>query len=369
MSYGIVRVQKMGGGGVKGIEIHDRREKDGISHTNQDIDWARSNQNYDLHPAQNESFTRAVKERIAELELPRAVRKDAVVLGQVLVTSDRSFFDQLMPAQTKEFFEDSYKFLADRYGKENTISATVHMDERTPHMHFNFVPVTEDGRLAAKSVLTRQSLIEQQDRFAEEVGKKYGLDRGERGGQKKHLETIDYKVATRSQEVDELSKQRETLVNEKNVIQGQIAALQGRLDHCTEFIARLDQIPKGKKTLLGKVEFTTQEAAALVKTAETVYSAQSTASRAMEDATKMKEYANRVRSSVSGQEVGKLKGTIQELKQEIGELKKELKSSDKAIERVNKVFDKHPQLADEFFKAEKEIEKALQKGMSLGLSR
>lgn len=140
MSVGIVRVQKMGGGSVKGIEIHDRREKDGISHTNKDIDWERTKQNYDLHPEQNHNFYQAVKERISELHLQRAVRKDAVVMAQVLVTSENDFFKNLSPEQTKIFFKDSYKFLADRYGKENVISATVHMDERTPHMHFNFVP-------------------------------------------------------------------------------------------------------------------------------------------------------------------------------------------------------------------------------------
>lgn len=53
MSYGVVRVQKMTAGSVKGIEIHDRREKDGVSHTNKDIDWERTKQNYDFHPTQN----------------------------------------------------------------------------------------------------------------------------------------------------------------------------------------------------------------------------------------------------------------------------------------------------------------------------
>lgn len=59
------------------------------------------------------------------------------------------------------FFFDSYDFLAKRYGTENIISVTVHLDERTPYMHFNFVLVTIDGLLSAKDILTRKSLIEQ----------------------------------------------------------------------------------------------------------------------------------------------------------------------------------------------------------------
>ena len=148
MSVGMGRVQKMTRGSVKGIEIHDRREK-GLSHTNSNIDWSRSKLNYDLHSAQNRNFTKAVNERISALALKRAVRKDAVVMAQVLVTSDHDFFQKLSPEKQRKFFQDSYDFLVKRYGAENVISATVHLDEATPHMHFNFVPVTDDGRLSS----------------------------------------------------------------------------------------------------------------------------------------------------------------------------------------------------------------------------
>lgn len=369
MSYGIVRVQKMSSGSVKGIEIHDRREKDGISHTNQDIDWSLSNQNYDLHPAQNESFTRAVKERIIELDLPRAMRKDAIVLAQVLVTSDHGYFENKSPEQIKEFFEDSYKFLMERYGKENTISATVHMDERTPHMHFNFVPVTTDGRLSAKSILTRQSLIEQQDMFFSEVGKKHGLDRGERGGKKKHLEVADYKALTATQRAQEIERQVDTLKEQKNALQGQLAVLEKKVEVKGYYIKAFNEIPKGKKTLLGKVEFTKQEASSLIETCKTVYDARSTAQKAIDNAEQMKAYVSRVQASVSSQAVDRLKEEAQELTQEVAKLKGELRAADKVIERVNKVFEKHPDIADRFFKAEKEIEKALHRGMDIGFSR
>jgi hypothetical protein len=213
MSYGIVRVQKMGKGSVKGIEIHDRREKDGISHTNKDIDWERTKLNYDLHPSQNNNFYKAIKTRIENLNLKKAVRKDAVVMAQVLVTSDHDFFKRLTPSRQEQFFKDSYDFLKDRYGEKNIISATVHLDERTPHMHFNFVPVTEDGRLSAKSLLTRQSLIEQQTAFYEHVGKHYGLERGIPGGTKTHLEVAEYKVKTA------IEKEHHALKNAQNALE------------------------------------------------------------------------------------------------------------------------------------------------------
>jgi len=108
MSYAVVRVQKMTRGAIKGIEIHDRREKD-HSLTNPDIDFSKSGENYDLCPAQNESFSEAVQRRIEQLDLKRAVRKDAVLMAQVIVTSDGAFFDGL-----KDVDEDAYNAWAER---------------------------------------------------------------------------------------------------------------------------------------------------------------------------------------------------------------------------------------------------------------
>lgn len=205
MSYGICRVQKMTAPAVKGIEIHDLREKEGCSHTNKDIDWSRSTLNYDLCPDLNRHFYGAVKRRIAELQLPRAVRKDAVVMAQVLVTSDRAFFDALSKEQTERFFCDSYAFLSARFGADNVVSSIVHLDEKTPHMHFNFVPVTADGRLSAKQLFTPASLRDLQDSFIEQVGSKYGLERGKLGSDAEHLETLEYKIKCKQAELDGLN--------------------------------------------------------------------------------------------------------------------------------------------------------------------
>ena len=221
MSVGIVRVQKMTSGSVKGIQIHDLREKEGVSHSNPDIDWNFSALNYDVHPENNQNFYKVAKERINQLNLPKAVRKDAIVMAQVLVTSDHEFFQNLPQEKMKQFFEDSYKFLCNRYGKENVISAIVHLDEYTPHMHFNFVPVTTDGRLSAKSILTRQNLTQQHTAFYQQVGKHYGLNRGmtkeeriQKGNNRKNMTVPEYKAYTAElqrvkQEVSELSETKQ----------------------------------------------------------------------------------------------------------------------------------------------------------------
>jgi hypothetical protein len=100
----------MTSGSVKGIEIHDRREKDGISHTNKDIDWTRTALNYDVHPVQNSNYNKAVRDRISALNLPKAVRKDAVVMAQVLVTSDSGFFDDMSKERRDQLFQGQLRF-------------------------------------------------------------------------------------------------------------------------------------------------------------------------------------------------------------------------------------------------------------------
>ena len=103
MSYGIIRIQKFTAGSCGGIEIHDKRIKE-YSHTNKDIDWDRPHLNYDLHLQenlklnqdfilnQNKSFRSFASERIKELNLTRAVRKDAIVMAQALFVAPMVFF-------------------------------------------------------------------------------------------------------------------------------------------------------------------------------------------------------------------------------------------------------------------------------------
>lgn len=255
MSYGIVRVQKFQAGSVKGIEIHDRRDKD-HSHTNKEIDFEKSKSNFVLHEVEG-TFRQAVKERIEKLQLQKAVRKDAVVMAQVLVTSDHEFFDKLTPDQTKAFFQQSYDFLVNRYGKGNVISATVHMDERTPHMHFNFVPVTEDGRLSAKLIFNRMDLIRQQDDFFNQVGQEWGLLRGERDGYKTHLETAELKKQTAYKDLKELTEKKIALENDLKALEPIKDSLKG-LD---EFLT--------KKPLLGKISLSIDELDSLVNASKT----------------------------------------------------------------------------------------------------
>ena len=210
MSYSICRIAKVKAGGVTGIQIHDRREK-GVSHTNEDIDWSKTNENVDLLELQ-ERFRTVVNNRIGELNLDRALRKDATVMCQCLVTSDSTFFDKMSRDEQLEYFKKSYDFIEKRYGKENMVSATVHFDEKTPHMHVNFVPVTQDGRLSAKDLFSPKDLRKLQDdynRHCRENG--YDLERGKMDSDRKHLSVEEYKIETKYAELKEKKAELERL--------------------------------------------------------------------------------------------------------------------------------------------------------------
>lgn len=211
MSYGIIRVAKFNSSAVRGIQIHDEREKD-KSHSNPDIDFTRTKDNYTLKERPNKIYNQVIKERIESLNLKKAVRKDAVVMCSFVVTSDRDFFDNITLEQEKAYFHKAYNFIKEKYGEENIISAEVHKDETTPHLHINFIPVTKDNRLSAKSLFDRKSLKQLQDDFHQQVSMQFGLERGGDGEHQKNIDKVTYKrqkIKNELHEIEQIEKETE----------------------------------------------------------------------------------------------------------------------------------------------------------------
>lgn len=197
MSYSIIRMQKMKSHAIKGIQFHNQREKE--SETNPDIDKANSHLNYDLINGQKQiDYTEKINKVIDDnVTAGKKIRKDAVRLSEFLITSDKEFFDKISPNEQKRYFKTAHEFLADRYGEKNLIYATVHYDEKTPHMHVGFVPVTEDGRLSAKDFFgQKKQLVSLQDDFNNYLKQNdFDLERGV-SSSRKHVETAKYKALT-----------------------------------------------------------------------------------------------------------------------------------------------------------------------------
>jgi archaellum component FlaC len=93
---------------------------------------------------------------------------------------------------------------SERYGKQNVAYATVHNDERTPHLHLGIVPM-RDGKLQGKNIFNRQELLWIQDEFPKHMQKcGFDIERGEKGSKREHIETQKFKANTLDQQVKDL---------------------------------------------------------------------------------------------------------------------------------------------------------------------
>ena len=185
-------MEKYKRGDIVGIERENERDENYKSTKNPQIDKSRTHLNYHTLPY-GKKYLAFIDERIKELAPKRKIKDDAVLITSFILGSDKEFFDGITPETQKRFFSDCTEFFSERYGKENVVSAVVHLDESTPHLHFNLMPVT-GGRLCAKELFDRTALRELQTDFYEVVGKKYGLKRGKEGSTAKHLDTVAFKT-------------------------------------------------------------------------------------------------------------------------------------------------------------------------------
>ena len=236
MSTLILHMSKFKKDAIRGIQSHNRRERE--SHSNPDIDYSRSQENYDLCDKAASNYAEAIQARIDDLLMVKAVRKDAVHMCGLIISSDKSFFTRMGKEETRRFFEEAAAYLTDFVGKENVISAMVHMDEKTPHMHFLHVPVTQDGRLSANSIYTRASLKKLQTELPIYLQSRgFDIQRGveqKPGSAKKHLDTREFKQQQESlaglrREADAVAHEALQLIGEMIERRKQEEVLQERL--------------------------------------------------------------------------------------------------------------------------------------------
>ena len=175
--YAILRFAKYKGPEIGHIESHNERTKEKYA-SNPDIDTARSHLNFHLVTPERKYRAESEKQ-IAEAGC--RTRSDSVRVVEALVTASPEFFKGKKKAEVKAYFTEALDFIQKYQSKETIISAVVHMDEKTPHMHLCFVPLTEDKRLSAKEIVgNKKKLTWWQDEFWKHMVKKYpDLERGE----------------------------------------------------------------------------------------------------------------------------------------------------------------------------------------------
>jgi len=118
--------------------------------------------------------------------LPEKRRKDAVLAVEYVMTTSPEWFAKATPEQEKAFFQRSLQWLADKYGADRIVTASIHRDEATPHLSAFVVPLTQDKRLSAKEFIgSRDKMRADQTSYAGCVAD-LGLERGIEGSKATH---------------------------------------------------------------------------------------------------------------------------------------------------------------------------------------
>ena len=147
--YAIMRFAKYKGPEISNIEAHNERTKEKYA-SNPDIDCSRSK--YNFHLIEPAGRYRAEAESQIQAAGCRT-RKDSVRVVEVMFTATPDFFKDKKLPEVRRYFEEALRFFEQYQSRETIISAVVHMDEKTPHMHLSFIPLTPDGRLSAKEIV------------------------------------------------------------------------------------------------------------------------------------------------------------------------------------------------------------------------
>lgn len=206
MSFAIIRNQNHKIGAVPLIERHNERRNQHYS--NEDIDQNRTSMNYHLKKPIGtylDTFYAIREQEQLKGNLRLTGKKQSTVLCEFIMTSDKDFFDRIGEERTKQFFQDAYRFACMKVGGEQyVVSATVHMDERTPHMHLMFIPVVHGKdrkgnpckRINCSEFWKgRDSYSRLQDEYYDWMTSHgYDLERGKKGSTAEHLSVEEYKL-------------------------------------------------------------------------------------------------------------------------------------------------------------------------------
>lgn len=209
MSYAIIRNANYKMKNLAGIYRHNERKN--TNYSNEDINKNNSKENYSLKspPTTYEKLFRILKEKY---DIKGQIKTVSNIACEYIITSDKEYFESIGKEETKRFFKTAYSF-ASQYkdlGEKYILSAKVHMDETTPHMHLVFLPVikTKDknknliNKLACSMFWKgKNSYRDLQDKFYNYMtSKNFNLERGQ-PSESKHISIEELKTITNYEQI------------------------------------------------------------------------------------------------------------------------------------------------------------------------
>lgn len=225
----------------------------------------------------NLTISQAVKNRIREAGVMK-IRKNQNIALEVILTGSPETMIGLNEEQIDQWAQESLDWAGRQWGKENLVSAVLHLDEKTPHIHLVVVPIVQGvsrrtrtrerelkkkgikvpggtrnsdvNRLCANDLVTRPLLSSYHTSYAKEVGAKYGLERGvwaEPGSRKRHQSSIEYNRQLKRQELEEwdmlasLVEDNEDMMNRLDQADVDLQNAQRQLDIINESLAQAEK--------------------------------------------------------------------------------------------------------------------------------
>lgn len=152
--------------GTRGQQRHNER-KEGQKHSNRRIDPTRTKDNVWLTPDDGRTFNERIESILEENYTgKRKVRSTAVKMCEITVQIGGDLAENGTEEEQVEALKQAFEELKETYGEKNIVSAVIHVDETTPHLHFDFVPITKKGGLSAREVVgDRAQMRKTQARF------------------------------------------------------------------------------------------------------------------------------------------------------------------------------------------------------------
>ncbi|MGP2571270.1 MobV family relaxase [Ornithobacterium rhinotracheale] len=366
-----------------GIGKHIDREK-GSEHTYRHADPSRRhlNKNYKVYGDRHKmKLSDAINERIKEGYKNKAkIRKNAVKYVTHILTGSHEDMKKMEENGTlNDWVKENYEFLSQEYGFQNIVRFTLHMDEKTPHLHAVTIPLTKDGRLSAFEIIgNRKKMQERQDRYAERM-EQFGLRRGVKSTGITHEGAKEYYTRMSlanevAQEKTEDSIPMETQIkalkalNRKLKIENQKAYLpkrmRERVAHVGKYIKERDEILAEKKAIEQKISSYENEIKGLEKKVkEEEKRTETYISLYSQRSNKISQYDSQINELKAEKE--KLLREKEEAESRMQEEMQKHKSSNETLQtKIDFLKDKRAEMMSEFSKLTEE-KKALEEKLAL----
>lgn len=223
MSYAIIRNTNYKINNLSGIYRHNERKN--TNYSNQNINRKLSHLNYSIK-APYSTYTKIFQDIRKKYNLKGMIKKVSNVMCEFIITSDKEFFESIGMEETKRYFQTAFNFVANynNLGKDFIVSAKVHFDESTPHLHILFIPVVhkkdKNGNEISKITCSeywkgKDSYRKLQDNFYSYMTKSgFHLERGNKE-ENEHIPIEKLKKVT-NYEMQEMFKETEHYEQEKN---------------------------------------------------------------------------------------------------------------------------------------------------------